>query len=268
LERRLAFLSLLTDFGIEDGYVGAMKGVIWQIAPDTQIADLTHHIPPQDVFTGSYLLARSGSYFPQGTVHVAVVDPGVGTARRPMAAKLGKFYFVGPDNGLVTFMAQMALNQGETCRYVHLTNKAYWLEQISHVFHGRDIFAPVGAHLCRGVALEELGEMMDDPILLDIPQVQQQGQSILGHVIQIDHFGNLTTDIPAHMLAGKHVANILYQTTNFGRLAQSFGEKAVGDWVAMIDSFNYLSLSIVNGNAASTLHAQFGDPVEVIFEKA
>ena len=262
----MSFLTLLTDFGIEDGYVGSMKGVIWQIAPETQIADLTHHIPPQDIFTGSYLLARAGSYFPQGTVHVAVVDPGVGTPRRPMAARLGKYLFVGPDNGLVTFMAQLAINNGDTCQYIHLTNKTFWLDQISRIFHGRDIFAPVGAHLSQGVPLEALGEPILDPILLDVPQAQQHAQSINGHVIQIDHFGNMTTNIPESMLVNKQVKKVLFQHVDFGPLAQSFGEKPSGSWVAIIDSFNHLSLSIVNGNAAATLNARTGDKVEVIFD--
>lgn len=262
----MSFLTLLTDFGIEDGYVGAMKGVIWQIAPETQIADLTHHVPAQDIFTGSYLLARSSTYFPQGTVHVAVVDPGVGTTRRPLAAKIGAHYFVGPDNGLITFLVQQAAAKGEVCQYVHTNRQEYWLPDVSRVFHGRDIFAPVGAHLCRGVPLEAFGDPINDPILFEIPRVQQTAKEIIGAVLQIDHFGNITTNIGDEILKGKTPIKIRYQNINFGPLAQSFAEKAPGEWVALIDSYHHLSLSMVNGNAAATLSAHIGDRVEVVLQ--
>ena len=263
----MSFLTLLTDFGIEDGYVASMKGVIWQISPDTQIADITHAIPPQDIFTGSYLLARTASYFPQGTVHVAVVDPGVGTARRPIAARIGDQYFVGPDNGLITFLVKQAQSTWQSCHYIHLNHEEFWLPSVSRVFHGRDIFAPVGAHLARGIPLNELGDAIENPVLLDVKDATFSNGTILGAVLQIDHFGNLTTNIHESLFNGKVVDKILYKDIDFGDLAQSFGEKKPGDWVALIDSYNHLSLSLVNGNAASTLNARVGDQVNVIFKK-
>ncbi len=263
----MSFLTLLTDFGIEDGYVASMKGVIWQISPDTQIADITHAVPPQDVFTGSYLLARTSAYFPPGTVHVAVVDPGVGTARRPLAARIGDQYFVGPDNGLITFLVKQAHSKWQSCHYVHLNQEKYWLPDVSRVFHGRDIFAPVGAYLCKGVPLNALGDGVDNPILLDVQEASIHHGNILGSIVQIDHFGNISTNIHETMIMGKEVENILYKEINFGKLAQSFGEKNSGEWVALIDSYNHLSLSLVNGNAASTLNARVGDQVNVNLKK-
>jgi S-adenosyl-L-methionine hydrolase (adenosine-forming) len=261
----LSTITLLTDFGLVDGYVGSMKGVIWQIAPNAQIADITHNIPPQDVFTGSYLLARSGIYFPANTVHIAVVDPGVGTERRPIAAQIGNQYFVGPDNGLVSFLLQLAIENDQPYRFVHTNQKKYWLEKVSFVFHGRDIFSPIGAHLSNGVPLEELGDVISDPILLDIPQAKAAQHKISGNVLQIDHFGNITTNIHVKLLAGHEVKHIQYKNIDFGTLSKSFGEKEPGEWVATIDSFEYLSLSIVNGNAAEKLNASIHDVVEVIF---
>jgi S-adenosylmethionine hydrolase len=263
----LSFLTLLTDFGLEDGYVGSMKGVIWQISPDTQIADITHAIPPQDIFTGSYLLARTANYYPSGTVHVAVVDPGVGTLRRPIAARIGDQYFVGPDNGLVSFLVKQAHETWQSCLYVHLTHKEYWMPSISRVFHGRDIFAPVGAHLCRGIPLHEMGDPIDDPILLNIPVPSIKSDKLYGSVLQIDHFGNITTNIHENLLSGKIVESVFYHEINFGPLAQSFGEKNPGNWVALIDSYQHLSLSLVNGSAASNLNARVGDQVIVNFQK-
>jgi S-adenosylmethionine hydrolase len=267
LENPLSFLTLLTDFGIEDGYVASMKGVIWQLSPDTQITDITHAIPPQDVFTGSYLLARTANYFPQGTVHVGVVDPGVGTARRPIAARIGDQYFVGPDNGLITFLVKQAQTSWQSCHFIHLNHPEYWLPNVSRVFHGRDIFAPVGAHLCRGVPLNELGDSIDNPVLLDIKDATYSNTNILGAILQIDHFGNLTTNIHESLFNGKFVDKIIYKEIDFGELAQSFGEKKPGEWVALIDSYAHLSLSLVKGNAASTLNARVGDQVNVVFKK-
>src|SRR4030042_2951302 len=138
-------ITLLTDFGIRDGYPGVMKGVIWKIAPDVQIADISHSIKPQNIQQGAIALARTASFFPAGTIHVAVVDPGVGTGRRPIGLHLGEHYFVGPDNGIFTLVLEHAESKQDFVAVVHLNQSNYWLPQISHVFHGRDIFAPVAA---------------------------------------------------------------------------------------------------------------------------
>ena len=140
----MSIVTLTTDFGIKDGFTGVLKGVIWRICPGAQIADITHSIAPQNVFEGAMALYRAVPFFPTGTIHIAVVDPGVGTTRRPMAASLGGSYFVGPDNGLFTPMIEEAELKKKEAVFVHLDNPAYWLPDVSHTFHGRDIFAPAG----------------------------------------------------------------------------------------------------------------------------
>jgi len=165
-----SILTLMTDFGLKDGNVGVMKGVILGIAPQTQIIDLSHTISPQDVIEAALILHRSVPYFPPGSVHVVVVDPGVGTARRPMAAELDGQYFVGPDNGLITRWLERVEREGKPARFFHLNQQQYWLPEISHVFHGRDIFAPSAAHLVTGVPLEKLGSSILDPVRLALPQ--------------------------------------------------------------------------------------------------
>src|SRR5512143_4065364 len=162
-ERRLPILTLTTDFGLKDGNVGVMKGVIWGICPAAQIADMSHMIQPQDVCEGALILDRAAPYFPKDTIHLVVVDPGVGTARRPMAARIGRWYYVGPDNGLITMLIGRARREGWSCEFVVLDKPRYWMPAVSHVFHGRDIFAPSAAHLASGVPLSELGTSIDDP---------------------------------------------------------------------------------------------------------
>jgi S-adenosylmethionine hydrolase len=150
-------ISILTDFGLKDGNVGVMKGVIWGIAPDIQILDLSHDIAPQDIQEAAFVLGRAAPYFPPGTIHLVVVDPGVGTERRPLAANFGPYFFVGPDNGVITRLIAYAKLQEWAIEVVYIKNPQYWLPEISHIFHGRDIFAPVAAHIAAGIPLIELG---------------------------------------------------------------------------------------------------------------
>src|SRR4030066_1927170 len=148
----MTVITLLTDFGMRDGYPGVMKGVIWKIAPDVQIADISHSIKPQNITHGALALVRTSQFFPSGSIHVAVVDPGVGTQRRPLGLHLGEHYFIGPDNGLFTLVLQHAETSGYAIRVVHLDQRAYWLPEISRGFHGRVIFAPVALLLLGGFA--------------------------------------------------------------------------------------------------------------------
>jgi hypothetical protein len=149
---------MTTDFGAGDHEVGVMRGVIYRIAPQAKLADLSHDIPPQDILEGALILSQAASYFPPGTVHLAVIDPGVGTARRPIAGRVGDSFFVGPDNGLFTLRWKLAEEQRKPVEVFHLDNPDYWLPVVSRVFHGRDIFAPVAAHLANGVAWRRLGK--------------------------------------------------------------------------------------------------------------
>ncbi len=187
-------LAFLTDFGSTDGYIGTMKGVVLAITMDVHLVDITHDVPPQRVATGAWLLATSYRYFPKGTIYVCVVDPGVGSVRHPIALHAGDWFFVGPDNGLFSYiLAEQPVHEA-----VMLSNSAYHLAHVSTTFHGRDVFAPVAAHIAAGVSLSELGPHIEPATLqrLDLGLPIRRGEEILAQVIHIDHFGNLITSIP------------------------------------------------------------------------
>lgn len=258
-------ISITTDFGQKDGFVGTMKGVIWSICPQAQIADITHDIPPQDILTGAIALWRAAPYFPPGTVHLAVVDPGVGTLRRPMAAQIGNQYVVGPDNGLFTMLMATAEENQQIQRYVHLSNPVYWLPEVSSTFHGRDIFAPVAAHLACGVHLDNLGAAFDDPVRLVLPQAERTDYGWKAHITVIDRFGNLTTDLPAVALRGRRDIKIHLHNRQVVGIVDSYGHRQEGELVALIDSEGYLEIALVNGSAANLLEARIGDEVKVSF---
>ena len=259
-------LSLTTDFGNVNGFVGTMKGVIWGIAPDVNIADISHDIPAQDIRTGAIALWRSSAYFPTGSVHVAVVDPGVGTKRRAIAAKLGDQFFVLPDNGLITPMLEDAEAKGKDIRIVHLDKPEYWLQQVYTTFHGRDIFAPVGAHLASGVPLEKLGTLITDPVRLPLPKPVITDEEIQGSILVIDVFGNCTTNV--RVLDVANLKNLQLEIA--GKVIQgvlpSYGHAKVGDLVAVTDSEGFIEVAVVNGSAARTLGIQLDDQVRISFD--
>jgi S-adenosyl-L-methionine hydrolase (adenosine-forming) len=257
-------VTLLTDFGLRDGYVGVMKGVIWKICPDAQIADITHFIPPQNIRQGAVALLRTVKYFPKGSVHIAVVDPGVGTSRKPLAAWVDGHFFVGPDNGLFSLIFQDAQSRSAACRFVTLDQPQYWLPSISRVFHGRDIFSPAGAHLANGVPLESMGSPLDHPALLENPQPVQQGETWVGEIVSIDNFGNLSTNITTKHLAGKTVLAVEAGNESINGLASTFGDRPVGELTAMIGTEDDLIIAVVQGNAAERLHIKPGDTVRVL----
>lgn len=262
----MTVITLTTDFGVRNGFAGIMKGVIYSIAPFVQIVDISHTIAPQDIHEGAYTLWRAVPFFPKGTVHVYVVDPGVGTQRRPLAARLGEYFFVGPDNGLLTPLIEDSERNKGSIEFVHLDKPKFWLPKISRTFHGRDIFAPVGAHLVNGVPLSELGTAFDDPIRIELthPEITENGW--IAHITVIDVFGNLTTDLPASALQGR--TNILFRLrgTEVDGVAESYGHKQAGDLVAVVDSEDYIEIAVVNGSAARELGAKVGDLVEVIYD--
>src|SRR5438552_4024282 len=191
-------IAFMTDFGLGDGDVGVLKGVVLGIVPDAHTIDITHDVAPQHVASGAWILAASYRYFPPGTVYVCVVDPGVGSTRRPIAVHAGDWFFVGPDNGLFGYvLAEQPVHQA-----VVLSNLAYQLPQVSSTFHGRDIFAPAAAHLARGVPLTQLGPAIDPATLqrLNDGLPKREGSHILAHILHVDHFGNLITSIPLSMV--------------------------------------------------------------------
>jgi S-adenosylmethionine hydrolase len=260
----MPILTLTTDFGTKDGFVGTLKGVIWSICPAAQIADISHEIPPQNVLAGAFALWRAYAFFPSGTVHLAVVDPGVGTSRRPVAARLGGHTFVGPDNGLFTPMLEDAEKNGWPVEIIHLTNGKYFLPEVSRTFHGRDIFAPVAAHLANGVPLADLGPAITDPVRLSMPKPEKTANGWRAHITVVDVFGNCTTDLPAATLIERERVTFHLRGREVRGLVESYGHKQPGELVALVDSENYVEIAIVNGSAAKTLGAQVGDIVEII----
>jgi S-adenosyl-L-methionine hydrolase (adenosine-forming) len=257
-------ITLTTDFGSADYGAGILKGVIWNIAPKVQIADLTHDISPQDIMEGALVLWRCTPYFPDGTVHVAVVDPGVGTPRRGIAAQIGEQYYVGPDNGLFSMVLARAEASGQSTRFIHLDNRSYWLDEVTSVFHGRDVFSPVAAYLASGTALDAFGPTIHDPIRLNIPVPFRSRHGWMGKVIHIDHFGNLATNISSDHIGDPEKVIIRVNDERIHGLVATFGERPAGTLVGLIDSSNSLAISVVNGSAAAFLNAHKGDDVEII----
>jgi S-adenosyl-L-methionine hydrolase (adenosine-forming) len=257
------FITLLTDFGMQDGYSGIMHGVIYRIIPDAHITDLSHAIHPQNILEGGLTWYRSYSFFPEGTVHVAVVDPGVGTNRRPMAARLGKYFFVCPDNGLITPILEAVEKAGEPIEFVHLNQPRFWLPQVSNVFHGRDIFSPIAAHLANGVPLAELGDRITNPVRWSIPRPIALENGWKGEIITIDHFGNLNININEQDIRNPQNLRVRIAGQDIYGLSKTFGDRAPGELIALIDSDHSLAIAVVNGNAARTLNIDLGEPVEV-----
>ena len=262
----MTVITLTTDFGLRNGFVGIMKGVIYGIAPQVEIVDISHTIAPQDVHEGALTLWRAVPFFPLDTIHVYVVDPGVGTRRRPLAARLGDQYFVGPDNGMLTPLIEDAEQNKKVIEFVHLNNPKYWLPKISRTFHGRDIFSPVGAHLAQGASLSELGTPFNDPVRIELPQPEQTNNGWIAHITVIDIFGNLTTDLPASALQRRTDVLFRFQGAEVHGITESYGHKQPGDLITVIDSEDYIEIAVVNGNAAEKLGAKVGDLVEVIYK--
>ena len=260
----MPIITITTDFGNKDGFVGTMRGVIWSICPQAQIADITNDVPPQDVMTGAIALWRAASFFPLNTVHLAVVDPGVGTERRPMAAMIDGYYFVGPDNGLFTPLILDCERVGGEMLFIHLDQPEYWLKNVSQSFHGRDIFSPAAAHLAAGIPLmKKLGTPFTDPVRLSMPSAERTSNGWTAHIMVIDIFGNMTTDLPASALEGHRDICIRVKGQQINGLVQSYGHRKPGELVALVDSEGFVEVAVVNGNAAKALDAKLGEVVEI-----
>jgi S-adenosyl-L-methionine hydrolase (adenosine-forming) len=261
---------MLTDFGTADGYPGVMKGVILSIAPGAQIVDLTHDVPPQDVATGAWVLQTAWRYFSAGTIFLCVVDPGVGSERRPIALRLGEHTFIGPDNGLFSYTLAAAKDEhpASPVQAVALDNQRYHLSHVSATFHGRDIFAPAAAHLARGVPFASLGTPLDPASLVTItlPRPIWQGETLIGHVLHIDHFGNLITDLGPTLTAAAFSSPTLSlhlgEHTITAR-AHTFADGPADAPFMLRDSSGHLAIVLRNGSAVGLLHAHRGDELRV-----
>ncbi|MBK1987839.1 SAM-dependent chlorinase/fluorinase [Sphaerospermopsis aphanizomenoides BCCUSP55] len=239
-------LTLLSDFGDHDVYVGVMKGVIAQINPNLLLIDLTHQIPPQNIPAARFCLMNSYAYFPMGTVHLAVVDPGVGSQRRAIALKLAQGYLVGPDNGIFSGI----ISQNPVIAAVELTNTNYWrTPQPSSTFHGRDIFAPVAAHLASGVNLQELGREINPETLvkLNIGECYLTNTGVAGCIQYIDHFGNLVSNIPGSYVQGKTWGVEVQGLTIPG--CATYSDVKAGEALALIGSHGWVEIAVNGGNA-------------------
>jgi S-adenosylmethionine hydrolase len=259
----MAIITLTTDFGVDDPYVAVMKGVILSIDPDAHIIDICHTVKPQDIAQAAYILSTTHRYYPQGSIHIAVVDPGVGTGRQAVLMVTPQGFFIGPDNGVLGYVVEESLPDAQA---IALTNNRYWLTPVSSTFHGRDIFAPVAAHLSQGVSPSEFGEAVPSiaTILIPRPQIGEDGV-LKGRVIHVDRFGNLITDIrepdlPEGRLfveVGGHI---------IADLSPSYEEGE--ELLAIMGSESRLEVSVKNGSAARFLKSKVGDEVKVGINKA
>jgi hypothetical protein len=256
-------ITLLTDFGTQDSYVAAMKGVILSLNPEAILVDLTQAVPPQDIVAGAFLLGEATPYFPSGTIHLAVVDPGVGTARRALAAKAREQFWVGPDNGLF----HLVFHENAVLDIVSLENPAYFREPVSNTFHGRDIFAPVAAHLSLGTPLQAFGPPITDPIALPWPEPTFTPEAVRGEIVYVDGFGNLVSNIRgsdlAAWLADKSYVIILGSLTLKG-LRRTYGDVAAGEFLALVGSYGYLEIACARGSAARRLSVGKGRSLSVV----
>jgi len=250
-------VTLLTDFGLTDGYVGAVKGVILGINPRARLVDLTHLVPPQDVRRGALLLAETWRAFPRGTVHLAVVDPGVGSPRRPIAVAAGGHYFVGPDNGLLD-----ASFDEPGARGVVLTDRRYRRLPVSRTFHGRDLFGPVAAHCSRGVPLRRLGPPLGSPVRLAWPAPRRVGPRVTGEVLLIDRFGNALTNLTPATLPGPPAVCVLEVAgRRIPGVSTTYAARPPGSLGAVIDSSGRVEIFVRDGDARRRLGIAPGTPV-------
>ncbi|MFW6101768.1 MAG: SAM hydrolase/SAM-dependent halogenase family protein [Bacteroidota bacterium] len=256
-------ITLTTDFGIEDDYVGLMKGVIRSINPHVAVIDLTHYIPPQDVAWTAYMLYYSFDYFPKESIHVVVVDPGVGSSRPIKLVKLAGHYFLAPDNGVMTKLV-VRYNPEEIWT---VNNPEYFLPDISNTFHGRDIFAPTAAHLSNGVSPEKLGEASEKMKTLFLPEPQMKANEITGQIVHIDRFGNLITNIEQGMVTRLPVSPddlaIHLSGRSLSGIKSSYNEVEEGNALAIYGSKGLLEISVNKDSAAKKLNLNKGDSVKV-----
>ncbi len=279
-------ITLTTDFGLDDGYVGTIKGVILSIYPEASIVDISHGITAQDIPQAAFIIGTAYRFFPPHTIHVVVVDPGVGSQRRALALATAEGFFVAPDNGVLSqvlkdqytrALAALQIDarsrwpstemplplKGLGVKAVALTNPTYWLATVSKTFHARDLFAPVAAHLANGVPLEHLGTPIQDAFVIHLPQPQKQADgTIMGHVTYVDHFGNLITDLTPSAVAalpGEPVFEIAgHRITG---LSHYYGEH--GGLLALVGSAGYIEIAASNASAAQQTMARRGTPIRV-----
>lgn len=262
-------VTLTTDFGSKDSFASAMKGALLKINPEAHLIDISHEISPQDIWEAAFALKTSYSYFPKGTIHLAVVDPGVGSGRRPLVVVTESYYFVGPDNGIFSLIYLEA----ERIRVHHVTAGHYFLPSAGSTFHGRDIFAPVAGWLSKGTPSGNFGDEIEDYMKLNVPVPKKSPNGLEGHVIHIDRFGNIITNImhkDISTLVPEGGARMPASVTIAGKeikgLKRFYAEAAPGEPGALINSSGYLEIFLFKQNARTTLSIKRGEPVRLTLQ--
>ena len=264
----MAVITLLTDFGTQDSYVGEMKGVILGINPTAVVVDISHNIRPQDIRQAAYMIHSAYPYFPDGTIHVIVVDPGVGGRRTIVGAKLGTHIFIAPNNGVLTLICA-----DPNCEYaVSVESTQFFLKSVSHTFHGRDIFAPVSAHLSLGNDLKSLGQVVSKDTCVTLPRIGpdlSRPDMISGIIISIDKFGNLITNIDWNCIRNRFTADAVSNVTvqinqkSVTGMVRTYSDVDIQQPIALIGSHGYLELAVNHGEAQDYFNASIGDAVQV-----
>jgi len=254
-------ITLTTDFGLSDHFAGVMKGVILGIQPAAQVIDISHGVQPFEIADGAFTIAQAYSYFPKKTIHVVVVDPGVGSARRPLLAEMAGQYFIAPDNGVLS----MIFARGKP-KVRHITSEGYFLHPVSRTFHGRDVFSPVAAHLASGVTPAKFGKRIEDYLRPAFDKPTQTGKRTwTGTILKADHFGNLATNFHIDQFPSirTHAFSLNAGVQPITRLALTFAECAPGELFVIVGSSGYLEISASQGPAAKALGCIAGSPVEL-----
>lgn len=258
-------ITLTTDFGGQDYYVSAMKAVILSICPDVRFIDISHDIPPQDIMAGAWVLKNTAFLYPPDTIHLAVIDPGVGSDRRPVLVRVRDQFFVGPDNGLFSLVADI-----EEHSVIELTNSTYWRKSVAPTFHGRDIFAPVAAYLCNGEDMSVFGDKRTELTTYRWAKPISDDEGIQGWVMHIDRYGNLVTNIPEQLIR-EHDQNAIFRiyvgNTILKDISTAYSEVSDGEPVALIGSSGMLEIAINKGNAEKMLGIEKGAPVSLVIQK-
>jgi S-adenosylmethionine hydrolase len=258
-----SFITLTTDFGEADYFVPAMKGAIYSINPDVEIVDLTHQVPPHDIYAAAFTLLGCYKDFPKMTLHLVVVDPGVGSSRRPIMVMTDNYVFIGPDNGVFSYIYE----REHVNRIVHFTESHYFRSTVSNTFHGRDIFAPCAAYVSKQVEWKRMGEEITDPVKFNIPTPVTLDKAVRGHVIHIDRFGNIITNITPDELTAEQVsagARAKVGNHEAARVLTHFAEAAKGELFAYFGSAGFLELAVARQSAARVVEAKRGMAVEVV----